>query len=76
MAALARPVEDSPNPDPDPEAVYDALLAHAVRCPSCRPFLDQLWKVEQLCSIGRSIAEAYAAHHLADRALRTGIASW
>jgi hypothetical protein len=44
----------------DPERIYDELLRHSRRCPSCRPWLDQLYEVRRLCPVGKAVVELYA----------------
>ncbi len=49
-----------PRRRPEPERIYDQLVGHCLRCPSCRPWMDQLYKVRRLCPVGKTIVELYA----------------
>ncbi len=44
----------------DPERIYHELVRHSRRCPSCRPWLDQLYEVQRLCPVGKTVVELYA----------------
>jgi hypothetical protein len=60
----------SVRPQADPELVYDALLEHFGRCPTCWPWRDYPALYHRLCLFGKALLETYAeAVVAADREL-------
>jgi hypothetical protein len=57
---------------PDPDGVYEVLVAHARACRACWEVRDQLWREDRLCETGRAILVAYAQHELWAREVRSG----
>ena len=44
----------------DAELLYDLLVSHALECPTCWSWRNQLWAVHRLCPTGAGLADRYA----------------